>query len=104
MDIQVTSRAQKWFKEEVGLKKGMAVGFFGKVYGKTDIHEGFSVGMNVGSADDVLYEKEIDGITFYVEKNDEWFFAEYDLWIDYDEKKDEPVYHFEKRNKKSSDH
>ncbi len=96
MKITVTPKAQTWFKEEVGVEKGMAVGFFGKVYGKTAVHEGFSIGMNVGQPDDALYENEIDGITYYIEKNDEWFFHDFDLTVDYDEKKDEPVYEFEK--------
>ncbi|MGX7199943.1 HesB/YadR/YfhF family protein [Enterococcus nangangensis] len=95
MKIEVTPKAQKWFQEEVGLTPGMAVGFFGKVYGKTAVHEGFSIGMNVASADDALYQTTIDGIDYYVEKNDDWFFNGYNLLIDYDEKNDEPVYEFE---------
>lgn len=95
MKITVTEKAQAWFKKEVGLKPGMAVGFFGKVYGKTAIHEGFSMGMNVGQPDDALYTEDINGITYYIEKNDEWFFHGYNLIIDYDEKKDEPIYEFE---------
>lgn len=44
MKIEVTPKAQKWFQEEVGLTSGMAVGFFGKVYGKTAVHEVFPSG------------------------------------------------------------
>lgn len=94
LKISVTPKAQAWFKKEVGLKNGSAVGFFGKVYGKTAIHEGFSMGMNVGEPDDALYSENIDGIDYYIEKNDEWFFHDHDLNIDYDEKKDEPIYEF----------
>lgn len=32
---------------------------------------------------------EIDGISFYVESRDEWFFDGHDLHVDYDEKEDE---------------
>lgn len=95
MEITVTPKAQQWFRDEVGMKDGDAVGFFGKVYGKTAIHEGFSMGMNVTAPDDALYETEINGLTYYIEKNDEWFFSGYNLNIDYDAKKDEPIYNFE---------
>lgn len=96
MKITVTEKAQQWFKDEVGVQQGMYVGFFGKIYGKTGIHEGFSIGVNVGEPYDVLYEEEIGGITYYVEKNDEWFFSDYNLVVDYDDQKDEPAYEFVK--------
>ncbi|MPM44453.1 hypothetical protein SDC9_91131 [bioreactor metagenome] len=35
---------------------------------------------------------------FFIEEADEWFFKGYDLVVDYDAKKDEPAYHFEKND------
>ncbi len=94
MKITVTPKALKWFKEEVLVEPGMAVGFFGKVYGSTQVHEGFSIGMTVSEPEDPLVEEKIDDITFFVEKNDEWFFNGYDLKVDYNEEKDDLDYEF----------
>lgn len=95
MDISVTDKAVKWFEDELALESGDAIRFFGKTYGKTEVHEGFSVGMSVEQpGEDVLGKTEINGITYYTGSEDDWFFNRYDLVVDYDEKKDEPIYHF----------
>jgi Uncharacterized protein conserved in bacteria len=40
MKIELTEEASKWFKDEVGVKPGDGIHFYGKVYGKTMVHEG----------------------------------------------------------------
>ncbi|MGB3160907.1 HesB/YadR/YfhF family protein [Carnobacterium sp.] len=94
MKIELTENAIEWFEKEVGVTKENGVRFMGKVYGKTDIHEGFSVGMNVCQPEDSLTKVTINEITYFVEKNDDWFFSGYDLKVDYNKKRDEPVYTF----------
>lgn len=95
MNIELTEKAVRWFEEELALDQGNAVRFFGKTYGKTEVHEGFSVGMSVEQPhDDVLGKTEVNGITYYAGSEDDWFFNRYDLVVDYDEIKDEPIYHF----------
>lgn len=99
MKIEITEAASNWFKNELGLTDNLGVHFSGKVYGKTEVHEGFSVGMAVeepGSS--VLASTEIDGVTYFVNEEDDWFFNGYDLQVDYDPKRDEPVYHFIEQN------
>lgn len=95
MNISVTDKAVRWFETELLLEKGDGIRFFGKTYGKTEVHDGFSVGMSVGQPDEPLLGKtEINGITYFTNEHDHWFFSGYDLEIDYDEKKEEPIYHF----------
>lgn len=95
MKITITDKAINWFEDEMALTTGDAVRFFGKTYGKTEVHEGFSVGMSVEQPDnEVLGQTEVNGITYYAGAEDDWFFSRYDLVVDYDEKKDEPIYHF----------
>lgn len=95
MKINITKAAQKWFQEELGLSEGSGIHFSGKVYGKTEVHEGFSVGMAVDKpGSDVMASTEINGVVYYVNNQDDWFFSGYDLEVDYDSERDEPVYHF----------
>ena len=60
MKLTVTPKAQKWFDSEIDLPETYGIRFFGKVYGKTEVHDGFSIGMSVeqqmnGSLKDMIY-------------------------------------------------
>ena len=63
MKIEITDSAKEWFENEVGLEKGNGVRFLGKVYGNTEVHEGFSVGMEVTQPGDVLAETINNGFS-----------------------------------------
>ncbi|GAX05726.1 hypothetical protein IWT25_01051 [Secundilactobacillus pentosiphilus] len=91
MKLQITDAAVKWFEDEmnVGSDQSAAIRFYGKLYGRTKVHHGFSIALarelqphNFG----VKVEK--DGVTFYIEEDDLWFFKGYDLEVDYDPEKD----------------
>ncbi|AYW45223.1 iron-sulfur cluster biosynthesis protein [Tetragenococcus koreensis] len=94
MNLTITPEALGWFKREIDLESDMGIKFFGKVYGSTQVHDGFSIGMSVDRPEHPMIEKEMDGINFFAEEADDWFFKNYDLTVDYDEKLDEPKYIF----------
>ena len=94
MKIEIKDKAQKWFEEEFDIPKGSGIRFLGKVYGKTEIHDGFSVGMAVEKPDEILASTGKNGMLFYISPADEWFFNGHDLEVDFDEEKEEPIYHF----------
>lgn len=94
MKLTITPSAIDWFKREIVLESGMGIRFFGKVYGKTQVHDGFSVGLSVDRPEHLLASETIADILFFVEETDEWFFKGYDMTVDYDEKLDEPMYLF----------
>lgn len=95
MKLEVTPKAQAWFKEEVGVLPESGIRFYGKIYGKTAVHDGFSIAMSVEAPDQPMIKEVIDGITYYIEETDDWFFKGYDLTVDFDEEKNEPVYQFQ---------
>lgn len=94
MKLTITPKAQEWFKREIELSDGQGIKFYGKVYGKTQVHDGFSVGMSVDTPETPLIEENTNGMMFFVEEADEWFFKGYDLVVDYEEKLEEPKYDF----------
>lgn len=94
MKLTITPKAQEWFKRELQLAEGQGIKFYGKVYGKTQVHDGFSVGMSVDIPENPLLEENANGMMFFVEEADEWFFKGYDLVVDYDAELDEPKYEF----------
>ncbi|WP_099974973.1 MULTISPECIES: HesB/YadR/YfhF family protein [Lactobacillaceae] len=95
MKIELTKEAEKWFEDEVELEPGSGVHFYGKVYGKTMVHDGFSIAFKIEKPVNPVASTEVNGITYYITAADEWFFARYDLKVDYDSKTDGPVYIFE---------
>lgn len=94
MKITVESAARDWFKDEFSLKSGYGIHLFGKVYGQTSVHDGFSVGVEAVPIEDVATQTTSDGITFFTTGRDEWFFAGYNLQIGFNEKLAEPEYQF----------
>ncbi|MGX7036299.1 HesB/YadR/YfhF family protein [Enterococcus hirae] len=97
MKLSVTDNARKWFEEEVTIPENYGIRFFGKVYGKTEVHDGFSIGMSVEQPERPIKEETIDGMLFFIEEADDWFFKEYDLVVDYDASLNEPTYHFKEQ-------
>jgi len=97
MEIVVSNSAINWFKDEVDLKNGDKVKFYAKIYGSSPVQENFSLGFTVDNDPiDMMVKTETEGLTFYVEGTDLWFFNGHDLHVDYNEKKDELEYSYRK--------
>jgi len=94
MKLTISDEAVKWYESEMGISPSRGVRFLGKVYGKSPIHDGFSLAVEVFEPNDPLLIQYHDDIPFFIEKADEWFFEGHDLAIEFDEKKQEPVYHY----------
>lgn len=97
MKILLTDEAKNWYENKIPLNEGEAIRFFGKTYGNTEVHEGFSLGMQVDNPDnhdDVLSVTEENGRQYFTTKQDAWFFEGYDLEIRIDDQYGEPSYHF----------
>ncbi|WP_027109130.1 HesB/YadR/YfhF family protein [Lacticigenium naphthae] len=94
MDIKISNDAIKWFEEEMGIGAGLGVRFFGKVYGKTEVHTGFSVGIQVAEPHEPIAKTIVNEIPYFAETEDEWFFNGYHLSVELDPDKKEPIYHF----------
>ncbi|MDE1548411.1 HesB/YadR/YfhF family protein [Jeotgalibaca caeni] len=94
MEIKVTEKAQKWFESELGVSEGRGVRFLGKVYGKSQIHEGFSIALEVVEPKNPIAMTTLNGISYFVDAADDWFFNGYDLEVSFDEQNNEPEYIF----------
>lgn len=97
MDIVISKTALQWFKDEVELKTGDKVKFYPKVYGNSPVQEGFSLGFTVDNDPiEIITAFEAEGILFYIEERDLWFFNGHDLHVDYNEETDEVEYSYSK--------
>lgn len=97
MKIKLTPKAASWYEEHLPLETGEGVRFFGKTYGKTNVHNGFSVGMQIDNYEDyeeIIAHETVNDRHYFAAKEDEWFFSGYDLEIDLDDSTNEPFYIF----------
>ena len=89
MKLTISEKAAQWFIDELDLKKGDSIKFFGSVYGP---HNGFSVTIAKVEPSRPFHITEKYGINFFVEKSDSWFFDNADLDISLSDTLNEPHY------------
>lgn len=95
MKLKITDAADKWFHDEMGLSDGMGVQLYGKVYGFTNVHYGFSPAFaREDTPVDPVLEVKKNGINYHIDEMDEWFFTDLDTVVDYDGKTDGPKFSF----------
>lgn len=96
MEIHLTDEVVQWFKNEMFLKNGDSIRFFVKYGGSSPVQEGFSLGIANESPGDAAVQTERNGILFYIEEKDLWYFDQHHLYISYDQDLDEPIYEYKK--------
>lgn len=97
MELHITDSAAKWFKEEIEFEQGDMVKFYPKFYGKSPVQECYSLGFTRdGDPSDIAVKKEAEGIIFYIERDDLWYFDGHNLHVNYNEKIDELEYEYKK--------
>lgn len=96
MKICISDKALQWFKEEMDASENDYIRFYARYGGSSPFHEAFSLGMNRETPHDLAVETVIDGIHFYIEKDDVWFFNDHDLYVNVNETLEELVYDYKK--------
>lgn len=94
MKIQVSDQAAQWYEKEMDLSKGDFVRFFARYGGCSTVQKGFSLGISNEEPLITGASIEKDGITYYIEEKDLWYFDQHDLNVDFDESAEEPVYKY----------
>jgi uncharacterized protein YneR len=94
MQVIISEQALEWFKKELEVTSGDHVQFFARYGGCGNFQSGFSLGVTVKAPEEEAASVEKDGILFYVEKKDEWYFDGKDLKVTYDEEKQEVSYNY----------
>ncbi|WLR52574.1 HesB/YadR/YfhF family protein [Bacillus tianshenii] len=85
MKLEITEEALQWYKEEMDLEKGDHVRFYARYGGSSSIQSGFSLGVSLEKPVEPFVTAEQDGITFFVEDKDAWYFDNYNLYVKYNE-------------------
>lgn len=96
MKIVITQEAFNWFKTEMEVKSGDYIRFYARYGGSSPFHEGFSLGMNRETPHHIGVETVVNGVHFYIESDDEWFFNDHDLHVTIHSALDELKYEYQK--------
>ncbi|MBV7508146.1 hypothetical protein KW850_23280 [Bacillus sp. sid0103] len=89
MFMFVDEKAATWFTKEFAINKPFFIRMFPQYAGFGIKHKGFSLAFSAESPVHVGYSYEINGITFFVEVNDVWFFEDTEVTLTIDENLDE---------------
>lgn len=92
MKMNVTKEAAKWYKEEFNLTAGDTIRFFARYGGCSNVQKGFSLGVAKDQPIDIGTTTSQEGITFFIEEKDLWYFDGKDLTVDFNEAMDEPIF------------
>lgn len=95
MKLQVTETAAKWYREELQLEEGKNLHFYVRYGGVGGHQPGFSLAISPDDKKEPVAETTVNGITFFVENDDDWYFDGADLIVDYDEDKQEPSFNYQ---------
>jgi uncharacterized protein YneR len=96
MNIHISEEAVKWYHQEMNIVSGDSFRFFVRYGGNSTIQKGFSLGVVKDQPKQIGAKTEKDGITFFIEESDIWYFDHNDLVIDLDKDKGEPVFDYQK--------
>ncbi|WP_291759831.1 HesB/YadR/YfhF family protein [Lysinibacillus sp. UBA5990] len=94
MKIALTNEALQWFKHEMEVEPGDTIRFYARYGGSSPFHEGFSLGMTREEPIAIGAEAVIDGVTYYIDEKDLWFFNDHNLHVDVDASLDELQYKY----------
>ncbi|HDR8215427.1 TPA: cytoplasmic protein, partial [Bacillus cereus] len=85
MKISIDHKALQWFQEELRIKHGESIRFNVRYGGDSSIQPGYSLGIVAEKAAGEIVSVEKEGILFFVDVDDLWYFQNYDLVVNYHE-------------------
>lgn len=94
MILKVQEEAAQWYKNELELEDNDSLRFFVRYGGVGGLQPGMSLGVRPDSPAEPIAEDKQEGIRFYVEQEDAWYFDHYNVTVKYDRDKQEPDFDY----------
>src|SRR5690625_2362402 len=95
MKINISNEAAHWYIKELNLTGEAYVRFYVRYGGVGGNIPGFSIGLSLDSPTQIHTSVTIDGVTFFIEETDAWYFEDKNLTINYNEQLNEPQFTYE---------
>ncbi|WP_445487168.1 HesB/YadR/YfhF family protein [Niallia sp. 03133] len=94
MKIFISDKAASWYKDEMLLKDGDYVRFFARYGGCSTVQQGFSLGISNEEPINIGVSTNKNGIQYYIEEKDLWYFDGNDLYAEFNADANEPEYQY----------
>lgn len=91
----MSEKAFEWYKNELNLESGDHIKFHVRYGGCSTVQKGFSLGIIKEDPDQPIAQIVKDGITFFVEDKEAWYFDGHDLHIEFNDDLNEPTFDYE---------
>lgn len=91
--LEVTNEAAHWYKKELHLSSDEQLRLFVR-FGDGGIVPGFSLGIRIDQPNEVLTTDVAEGICFFIEESDAWYFEDVNLKIELDQQNKEPRFKY----------
>jgi uncharacterized protein YneR len=85
MIISIDEKAYSWFTKEFEIDKPFSIRLFPQYAGFGEKHKGYSLGFSKEAPTNANYQNEINGVTFFYEENDAWFFDDTETYLSIDD-------------------
>lgn len=95
MKLEVSDKAVEWYENEYEITNKTEMRLFVRYGGFGGLIPGFSLGLSIESPNEVHIKKTINKITFYIEKQDAWYFEDKDLFIEFNHDLHEPEFTYQ---------
>jgi uncharacterized protein YneR len=89
MFISVDEKAAAWFTKEFDINNPLMIRMYPQYAGFGEKHKGYTLAFSAEAPTNASYAKEVNGITFFIEGNDVWFFEDTKTYLSFNEKVDE---------------
>ena len=96
MKLTVSEQAAQWYIEELELSAPTFLRFFARYGGHSPIQSEFSLGISQEKPENAVVSITAQGVTFYVEEKDLWYFNNHNLHIAFNEQLGEPEFQYQK--------
>ncbi|WP_026695796.1 HesB/YadR/YfhF family protein [Peribacillus kribbensis] len=90
MEIKISDEAAKWYEEEMDLKTGDFVRFLARYGGCSTVQSGFSLGISKEEPINPGASSMKNGVTYFIEESDLWYFDNHNLEVGYNVQFQEP--------------
>ncbi|WML52627.1 hypothetical protein RCG17_25215 [Neobacillus sp. PS3-12] len=84
MLISIDERALAWFIKEFDNNEPISIRMFPQYAGFGQKNKEFCLGFSAETPTNAEYKQEMNGITFYYEENDAWFFDDTETYLTID--------------------
>lgn len=89
MSFTLTDAAAVWYKREMQLKDGDYVRFYVRYGGTNGPGNGFSLGVSTIKPVHIGEKVVVDGVTFFIEQDEMWYFEDVELTVQQSGNEDE---------------